>query len=260
LGRTSDTKWTNSSGTTVFDWFSYGYDANSNMLYRKNNLDAAMSELYQENNADPSDAYDGLDRLVAFSRGTLSSDNRSTTNPSRTQVWNLDGQDNWASVTTNSTTQDLDHNAANEITSTGFAYDAAGNLTSDGTYTFTYDGWNRLVKVETVGGTPETVATYAYDGQNHRISKTAGGVTTEYYYDAAWRVVEERQNGQTTATYVYGLQTPDVPIARIAGGQTRRQPAADRGVALAGGKYLSPVPPPRSAGRQKQGADHGVEL
>ena len=55
FGRTSDTKWTNSAGSTVFDWFSYGYDRNSNELFRKNNLATghAFDELYQAVGVDP---------------------------------------------------------------------------------------------------------------------------------------------------------------------------------------------------------------
>ena len=192
------------------------------MLYRKNNLDASMSELYQANDADPATAYDGLDRLTAFARGTLSTDDRSITYPSVTKSWNLDGQDNWASVTTDSTIETRDHNAANETTavgSTSLTYDAAGNLTNDGTYTYTFDGWNRLVAVHLVSNSSQ-VATYSYDGQGHRTSKTVGSTTAEYYYDSSWRVVEERQGGNVTAQYVYGMQWPDVPIARIAGSQT----------------------------------------
>jgi hypothetical protein len=42
--------------------------------------------------------------------------------------WNLDGLGNFSS-----------ENAANELTATGYVYDKAGNLTADGTHTFTYE-------------------------------------------------------------------------------------------------------------------------
>ena len=73
---------------------------------------------------------------------------------------------------------------ANEIltiagSSSLIAQNAAGNITkvpkpTDWTtaYDLTDDAWNRLVKV--MDGA-STVATYAYDGQNRRSIKTAGG-------------------------------------------------------------------------------------
>jgi hypothetical protein len=214
-GRTTQTQWISDNSLTIYDWFAYGYDANSNCLWRENLIESTMSELYQANGASPAEGFDGLDRQTGFARGTLSQDYRSITSASRTQSWTLDGQGNWSSVTTDSTPEDLEHNAANEITSEGFAYDTAGNLTSDGQFNYTYDAWNRLVRVETVGEAPELVATYAYDGQGRRISKTVGETTTDYYYDTSWRVIEERQGGDVTAQYVYGLYQPDVPIAKF---------------------------------------------
>ena len=63
-------------------------------------------------------------------------------------------------------------------------YDAAGNLTFDGVFRYTYDAFNRLVKAEKAyrsgsGGSGggelrvgSVVCTYAYDGQHRRIGRT----------------------------------------------------------------------------------------
>jgi hypothetical protein len=56
--------------------------------------------------------------------------------------------------------------------------DASGNLTYHGLYGYTYDAWNRLVKVQTAyrdtnGAVQETatVATMEFDGLTRRIVK-----------------------------------------------------------------------------------------
>ena len=57
-------------------------------------------------------------------------------------------------VTTNGSQQTRTANTSNEIqtmtsgdTTTSPTYDAAGNLTSDGTLKYTYDAWDRQVAV-----------------------------------------------------------------------------------------------------------------
>jgi len=47
---------------------------------------------------------------------------------------------------------------------TGYAYDAAGNLTSDGSHTYTYDAEGNVLQVD--GG---STATYVYDAMNRRL-------------------------------------------------------------------------------------------
>ena len=55
-----------------------------------------------------------------------------------------------------------------------FIYDADGNLTSDGRWTYTWDGENRLVKQESLGGAPtasKLKLEFQYDSQGRRIQK-----------------------------------------------------------------------------------------
>ena len=54
-------------------------------------------------------------------------------------------------------------------------YDGNGNLTFDGTTTYTYDAENRLLTAS-VGGS--TIASYAYDAMGHRKSQNLSGTTT----------------------------------------------------------------------------------
>jgi YD repeat-containing protein len=70
-----------------------------------------------------------------------------------------------------------------------FTYDADGNMTSDGRWTYVWDGENRLVGMSNV----TTTLTFAYDAQSRRIRKVTGGtgsvpsVTNLYLYDG-WNV------------------------------------------------------------------------
>jgi RHS repeat-associated protein len=99
------------------------------------------------------------------------------------------------------------YTAVNAVTP---SYDGNGNLTYDGTFTYCYDAENRMTAVLSAGtcaapGT--TVATYAYDAQGRRKSKTVGGVTTMFVTDADNREVLEYDgsSGAVQNWYAYGL-------------------------------------------------------
>ncbi len=77
----------------------------------------------------------------------------------------------------------------------GWTYDAAGNVTNDGSHTYQYDAENRLIKID--GG---STAQYAYGPQGERVSKIAAGVTTYFYWG-----IGEKVGGQWTKLYVQGL-------------------------------------------------------
>ena len=187
----------------MIDGYHYTYDAAGNVATKANETNSAMSETY---------TYDGLDRLIGMDRGTLSGG--SIASPTYSQTWDLDQEGNFSDVSTTigatTTSQDRTADAANEIASvSGQAnptYDADGNMTFDGTWHYTYDAWNRQVGVyadvatTTDGVTTHTqatspTATYAYDGNGYRVSKTVytsgTPVTTDYYYDTNWQVIEE---------------------------------------------------------------------
>jgi RHS repeat-associated protein len=193
FGRIIDQFWTN--GTTV-DRYQYGYNQDSDVLYRQNLVDTAMSELY---------TYDNVNQLSTFARGTLNSTKTGITGtPSATQSWSPDALGNFNNVTTNGTQQTRTANQQNEITSisgqSNPAYDANGNMTADGTgNTYVYDAWNRLVAVKNGSN---TLASYSYDGLNRQISITESG-TTDLYYSSADQVLAEYQGTICTAYTVY---------------------------------------------------------
>jgi RHS repeat-associated protein len=89
----------------------------------------------------------------------------------------------------------------NRITDIGYSYDAAGNMTSDGVHSYTYDAENRLTKVD--GG----ATNYIYDPAGQRALKNVGGAWTEYFYDLSGNVHGEWSNTCSSdcfsANYVY---------------------------------------------------------
>jgi RHS repeat-associated protein len=87
-------------------------------------------------------------------------------------------------------------------------YDGNGNLTFDGTFTLGYDAENRLVSASGAGNT----ASYGFDAQGRRKSKTVNGVTTIFVTDADnCEVLEyDGASGQVQRWYAYGLGLNDV--------------------------------------------------
>jgi len=93
------------------------------------------------------------------------------------------------------TTSSLGFDANNHITSgSGVAYDAAGNVTNDGTHSYTFDAENRVICVGGVSNAScisSAPTVYYYNASGDRIRKTAGGVTVDYLYDLGGHVVTE---------------------------------------------------------------------
>jgi RHS repeat-associated protein len=149
------------------------------------------------------------------------------------------------------------HNLANELTQrvvtagtlgTGttnsvtlpLAYDAAGNLAEESTSAstkrrYTHDAWGRLVKVESLdaNNAAKPLGTHRFNGLHWRIEKHWHAVPdaadladrkTTFWYDAAWRVVQETQRDQTNGAgtleesiiqQVWGARYIDDAVARM---------------------------------------------
>jgi len=247
FGRVKDQFWdgyTDGTTTADVDRFKYEYDYAGNPKFR--DIDAAI---YATNTKDQAWTYDGLERLKTFDKGTLSGTTITGT-PAREQDWTLDALGNWSGlvVKTSGTTnlnQSRTHNVVNEITgitaSTGDnwydpTYDAAGNMAtgpkpsapkdSDANgrkFKYTYDAWQRLVKVEespTNTTTWTTVNSYEYNGLNERTYKNdiaaSPDVNYNYYYNHQWQVVEVRKNGDTDPLeqWVWHKYHVDAPAIR----------------------------------------------
>ncbi len=176
---------------------SYTYDPVGN---RKTMTDAAGTHAY---------TYDKLSQLTAvdYPTGVAFADTSFTYDKlgNRTQVL--------AGATTSYTPNTL--NQYTTVGSTTFAYDPNGNLTNDGTNSYTYDVENRLTQATTPTGT----STYTYDPLGRRLSKTVGSTTTRFLYDGDQLIAETDPSGTITAKYVYGAGI-DEPLTMVRGSTT----------------------------------------
>ena len=183
-----------STSSSVADYL-YGYDQDSNVLFMKNAIDTAASELY---------SYDSLNRLTSRARHPEFGDTGITGTPSETESWTLDALGNFASLTLNGTTTDNTTNQQNEETAIGSAslgFDSNGNTTTDQNgHTLIYDAWNRLVEVKNGSTVLETIS---YDALGHQ-DLVNSGTATDLYYSSDWQVLEEDISGSATTQYVWG--------------------------------------------------------
>lgn len=93
-----------------------------------------------------------------------------------------------------------------------FGYDLAGNRTLADGNTFTYAAANKIISSGfTYDGdgnlTGDSSATYAWDDRSNLVSRTAGGVTTTYGYDAQGLRVVSQVNGGAKTFYVFAGDT-----------------------------------------------------
>lgn len=113
--------------------------------------------------------------------------------------------------------RDYVRNGLNQYVSTSgtgaasFAYDARGNLTSDGTRGFCYDLDNRLTRVGASSNCQtSTTLTLGYDPLGRLRQSIAGGATTNFLYDGDRLVAEYDNAGALTRRYVHvpGVDEP----------------------------------------------------
>jgi len=126
-------------------------------------------------------------------------------NGGATKTYTYDAANELTNDGTNAYSYDLNGNR----TMTGYSTGAGNQLTNDGVWTYTYDAEGNLTK-KSKGASAETW-TYGYDNQNHMVwakdSATDGGTVTTlatYVYDALGNRIEKdvwtQQSGATTTT------------------------------------------------------------
>ena len=152
--------------------------------------------------------YDSLNRLITGkSTATSGPDCWGQTVPTG-------GYDRYGNLLTINSSQcsnpvlSLTVNTYNQVTNTGFSYDAAGNLTGDGLYTY---AWNAEGHVTSAAG-----VTYTYDGDGQRVKKSSGTLywdglaesdtsgntwTNEYIFFAGQRIA--RRDGSGNVFYYF---------------------------------------------------------
>jgi len=229
LGRVIAQKWQiQATGGAVKDHFTYGYDGNSNRLYRTNEVDHTFDELYHANGS--AGSYDpasprglrragGLDRLKDFRRGTLTASQQggpldTVATASRTQQWALDAVGNWGGFKSDAGdggTWDLeqtrDHNKANEIEDGADQDSDAIEVTTGGAWV--QPAYN-LAGNMTTGPKPDSPATpqvCTYDAWNRLMTVSEGSGTptlvVTYSYDGRNRRIRKVVEGDPDVTYDY---------------------------------------------------------
>ncbi|HEY0367928.1 MAG TPA: TIGR02269 family lipoprotein, partial [Pyrinomonadaceae bacterium] len=94
------------------------------------------------------------------------------------------------------------YNANNQLTQragVNLTYDNNGNLTSDGTNTYTWNARNQLSAMSGAGLT----ASFVYDPFGRRVQKTVNGASTEFVYDGP-NSVQEKVGGTPSANFLTG--------------------------------------------------------
>ncbi|MEX2220122.1 MAG: RHS repeat-associated core domain-containing protein [Phycisphaerales bacterium] len=199
--------------------------------------------------------YDGLHRLKEANRGVP--DGSTWIHAAGSQTWTLDRLGNWLFAGTervtpfDGTCTDADelegrsHNSFNAITNRypdapsttlelAHTYDHAGNLKTaalevpSGTLgrTYTYDAWNRLVSYGYSGTSPpDRTMSSQYNGLHWRtLEQTQDGeqvTEKEFYYSAAWQLLEERLNtdedpeAEWINETIWGVRAIDDPVMRL---------------------------------------------
>lgn len=136
----------------------------------------------------------------------------------------------------NRTTQAI----AGAVPTTTYTYDAADQLTGDGTHTYSYDPDGNLTRRRTTLGGLD-IAAYTWDPANRITSQTTGGTTTTYGYDGANRRITKTDPAGTN-TYIYdGYDLLEEISTAITGGDAVETTAAGtvlNRITAAGTAYL----------------------
>lgn len=161
-----------------------GYAPNGNIIAYSDSVNGSWSNI----------GYDGVNRLTTATQAV----NGGT----RYLCWNYDSFGNRltqvvSSSPCNNPAPAVSYNANNQIQGLGQQYDAAGNVTSDGTHQYLYDAEGRVcaVQYQALTGGPQTWMGYLYDAEGQRVAK---GMISQWSCDTS-------SNGfQEVAGYVLG--------------------------------------------------------
>lgn len=194
---------------------SMGFDAPTQLPdSRYYDYDAAGRQTSAIDDADPKlnqrHEYDQLDRLTGSQRGE----------PAQSRIdysYDLSGnrtgkiKDN---TTLHNYTTDPNSNrlqSQSGAQSVSYSYDPAGNLTSDGTYSHSYNAAGR--RITTTNTTTAQTTSYGYDALGQRVTKTVAGNTTQYFYDEQGHLTGEYDaSGQLIQEIIW---LGDLPVAAL---------------------------------------------
>jgi len=179
----------------------YGYDAAGRQTSAIDDVDPKQNQRHD---------YDQLDRLTGSQRGEPQL--------SRTDYsYDLSGnrsekiKDNATlySYSTDPNSNRLQSQSGAQTAS--YSYDPAGNLTSDGSFNYSYNAAGR--RITTTNTTTGQTTSYGYDPLGQRITKTNAGNTIQYFYDEQGHLTGEYDaTGQLIQEIIW---LGDLPIAAL---------------------------------------------
>ncbi|MGE3466066.1 MAG: hypothetical protein AB7J13_03965, partial [Pyrinomonadaceae bacterium] len=171
-----------SSGSTMSLGYAYGTSTANNGNISQITYSGGGTSFTQDF------TYDELNRLATSQENSGSS---------WTQTNGYDRYGN-RTVTAGSGTALTFNTSNNRITTSGFTYDNSGNVTVDPSHSYTFDGENKILKLD-------STTAYAYDGDGKRVRKFVGE-NTRFIYGIGGELLAE-YNGSTGAIqkeYIYG--------------------------------------------------------
>ncbi len=204
----------------------YAYDLTGRLTAANDNSAAVTSPSGSATGFTQSATYDALNRPLGFSWTPTAAQTTPSASASVTFTHSYDANNqrvgqavndnSWMQYPGAASSIAYTTNALNQyatLTGASPAYDANGNLTGDGVFTYAYDAESRLTSIKQGAA---TVATYAYDAQGRRKSKTVGATTTAYVTDPGNREVLE-YDGVSGAAKVWNTfgSGPDEALNQI---------------------------------------------
>src|SRR5438876_8786139 len=176
---------TSSNSTSVIDLtYSYGTTNNNGDMLSTSYSGGSLS--YTQ-----SFSYDSLNRL-----STATEINGGTTNWSQTNAYDRYGN---RQIDYGGGNYNLSFSSTtNRITTSGYSYDASGNLINDGSHSYAFDGDSKVKSVD-------STTAYTYDGEGKRVRKLVGE-NTRFIYGIGGELIGEYDgsSGNLKKEYVAG--------------------------------------------------------
>jgi RHS repeat-associated protein len=146
--------------------------------------------------------YDAAGRLTRIQDGTMIDVQYTLDAAGQVAMAGFNAPLDPAVLITNTQSSPFIYDAAHQINSAGFNYDARGRLIASPGNTFTWDGASRLTGIGAVA--------LSYNGLGDLITRTEGGATTRYFYNYAVGLapIMAERNETTMQVQRYYVWTP----------------------------------------------------
>ena len=218
------TRYSNLSGTAEVLATAYVYDAANRLTSITDQTSGGTTV------ASYSYTLDAADRLTSETQTWNSGASSDTTTYTYTNNNQLTGVTH---TDTSFANESFSYDANGNRNSTGYTTGTGNELTSDGTYDYTFDADGNMVTKTDIATGVEDVYTYDFRNRLTEVQQVSGGVTTtlaQYTYDALDRRIGVSEGGTTTWTLYDGMSTTPVLDFNGSGTQTARYlyaPAVD---------------------------------